>query len=64
MNEQKELYEQLINEELKYCSVEDLKFFYCLIAENNIKYGNKIEEKVSWVKKEGRLEFSSFPFFY
>lgn len=47
MNEQKELYEQLINEELKYCSVEDLKFFYCLIAENNIKYGNKIEEKVS-----------------
>lgn len=47
MNEQKELYEQLINEELKYCSVEDLKFFYCLIAENNIKYENKIEEKVS-----------------
>lgn len=47
MDEQKNAYKQLINEELKYCSLEDLKIFYYLITENNMNNINKIKEKIS-----------------
>lgn len=46
MDEQKNIYKQLINEELEYCSLKDLEFIYYLIINNTSKL-EKAESKIS-----------------